>query len=114
MLHLVTSTKRVSPVSSFSSLERPIRASKAYSTLRIAYSIGSRVRSKYKYEHLLVSPDADLTKDQVSNSSAHNAPLAFSCCDVTCKLEKCTLVIASCCRRPCSSDRQLCPFQQGG
>ncbi len=87
MLHLVTSTKRVSPVSSFSSLERPIRASKAYSTLRIAYSIGSRVRSKYKYEHLLVSPDADLTKDQVSNSSAYNAPLPFSCCDVTCKLK---------------------------
>lgn len=87
MLHLVTLTESVSPVSSFSSLERPIRASRAYSTLRAKKIVGSRVRRKDKYKHVLMSPDADLTTDQDSNSSAYNAPVASSCFDGTCKLK---------------------------
>ena len=70
--------ERVSPVSSFSSLERPIRASKAYSTLRTKNSVCSTVRRKDKYEHVLMSPDADLTSDPGFDSSAYNAPLTFS------------------------------------
>ena len=71
MHHLVTSMERVSPVSSFSSLERPIRASKAYSTLRTKNSVCSKVRRKGKYEHVLVSPDADLTSDLAAAHTMH-------------------------------------------
>jgi len=36
---------------------------------------------------VLASPGAAMTADQDSNSSVYNAPVAFSCCHVTCKLK---------------------------